>query len=457
MVRMTSGSNHFLINTAALARCIHGLPVGKLFQQFPPASDKPLKRLAMECRFLHRAKAAVLMRCSRSCCIMGIWMTLAIAAHAQTNTTDARLATLEAAQNQLDAKLTRKLDELLWLQQLSDIASVEEVQFTGPPPRPRAKQSRDRLPPRSDAQAGEGAPRASNQTNAHSQTTPGEYAPASSPHPWSPDPLAAPSNHVVISALTFLPKNQHRGPKLPLIVLAHGEVHGNIATDESPHVVRELIEQGYAVIAPDYRGSTGYGVEFWRLIDYGGLEIEDVDVARRWMLERHPQIDSKRVGVIGWSHGGAIALLTVFAHPDNYQACYAGVPVSDLEERIRVLGKGYEDLFSAAHHLGKTLAEDPEEYRRRSPAWNADKLLTPLLIQANTNDEDVKFQEVQKLLSALRAEGKSFQCHIYTNAPGGHHFNRLDTPLAVESRREIWDFLRKYLRPSGKLDKKQSP
>ena len=127
------------------------------------------------------------------------------------------------------------------------------------------------------------------------------------------------------------------------------------------------------------------------------------------------------------------------------------VPVSDLEERIKIRGPDYEKLFSAPYHLGKTVAEAPEEYRRRSPARNAAKLQTPLLIHTTTNDEDVKVTEVLKLINALKAEGKDFQYRIYTNAPGGHLFNRLDTPTAQESRIEIWHFLAKYLKPPNRL------
>ena len=299
----------------------------------------------------------------------------------------------------LDAKLTRQLNELSWFQRLSDVAVVDKVNFTGPPPK-----DTNNLP-----------------------SPPG-------------------SNEVIVSAMTFVPREPAR--KLPLIVLVHSEIHGNVATHEEAHVVREMVQQGYAVIAPDYRGSSGYGSDYWHQIDYGGLEIEDVDAARNWMLEHYSNIDPKRVGIVGWSHGGLIALLTVFAHPKQYQACYAGVPVSDLEERIKTRGEDYEKLFSAPYHIGKSVAEAPEEYRRRSPARNAAKLQTPLLIHTTTNDEDVKFTEVLKLIDALKAEHKDFQYHIYTNAPGGHLFNRLDTQVGEESRREIWRFLAKYLSPS---------
>jgi dipeptidyl aminopeptidase/acylaminoacyl peptidase len=319
---------------------------------------------------------------------------------AETNEVVARLHSLEESFGQLDAKLSRQMNELLWRQRLEDIAVVDKVLFTGPPPRG---------------------------TNA----------------------IAPPpgSNDVVISALTFVPRGNWRAHKLPLIVLAHPEIHGNVASDDFLVIVRELLQHRYAVIAPDYRGSSGYGIDFWRTIDYGGLEIEDVHAARKFMLDTHREIDPKRVGMVGWSHGGLIALLNVFAHPQDYQVCYAGVPVSDLEERIKLKGNGYEELFSAPYHIGKTVAEAPEEYRRRSPAKNVDKLRTPLLVHANTNDEDVNIHEIQKLIQALQAARKDFKYHIYTNAPGGHLFNRLDTNLARESREEIWQFLAHYLRP----------
>jgi dipeptidyl aminopeptidase/acylaminoacyl peptidase len=315
-----------------------------------------------------------------------------------TNDIDVRLRTLDERLSHLEARLARQIDEQFWFQALAPFAECEKVSFAGPAPH-------------------------------NSNAAPG-------------------SNMVIVSAMAFVPKQQGRFAKLPLIVLAHGEIHGNTASCEHEQVIAELIRQGYAVIAPDYRGSAGYGADFFKLIDYGGLEIEDVHAGRQFMLERYPNIDPKRVGIIGWSHGGLIALMTVFAHPEAYAVCYAGVPVSDLEERIRIRGKDYEQLFAAPYHLGKTVAEAPEEYRKRSPAANATKLKTPLLVQANTNDEDVTAREIAKLIEALQAAGKDFQYHLYTNAPGGHLFNRLDTEFARDSRREIYSFLARQLKPA---------
>jgi dipeptidyl aminopeptidase/acylaminoacyl peptidase len=152
---------------------------------------------------------------------------------------------------------------------------------------------------------------------------------------------------------------------------------------------------------------------------------------------------------VGWSHGGMITLMNIFAHPHDYAAAYAGVPVSDLIARMGYETDGYRKLYSAPYHLGETAHDDIAEYRKRSPVTHAAELDTPLLIHTNTNDEDVNYLEVEHLIQALKAEGKKFDYKVYDNAPGGHYFNRMDTPLALESRHEVYAFLAKYLHPDA--------
>ena len=311
-----------------------------------------------------------------------------------------RLKALEESLDFSQQKLAKQIGDLMWFQRLADVAEVDKIRYTGPPLR---------------------------LTN-------------------NPTAQGA-GNELVIAAYTFLPKKQFSTPKVPLLVLVHGGVHENARPDDEARIVRELVTQGYAIIAPDYRGSTGYGADFYHAIDYGGLENDDVLAGKKWMLENHANIDPERVGILGWSHGGMITLMNIFAHPQDYKVAYAGVPVSDLVARMGYKSPGYRELFSAPYHIGKTAEENVEEYRRRSPAWNVEKLQTPLLIHTTTNDEDVNVLEVEHLIAALRAAGKQFEYKIYTNAPGGHAFNRIDTRLAQESRAEIYRFLARYLNP----------
>src|SRR5262245_43317442 len=312
--------------------------------------------------------------------------------------TERRIRALEERLNYMEQSLAKDIDDLMWFQRMGDIAIVDKIKYTGPPPRVIPNPT------------GQGA-----------------------------------GNPVIINAYAFIPR-KFENTRLPLLVYAHGGVHSDFSTSSS-HVIRELVEQGDAVIAPDYRGSTGYGRGFWQLIDYGGLENEDVYTGMKWMLENHTNIDPHRVGILGWSHGGMITLMNIFEHPHDYQVAYAGAPVCDLIARLDYMGKGYAELFSAPYHLGKTLEQAPEEYRRRSPVTHAAKLQTPLLIHANTSDEDVRFMEIEHLIAAMQAAAKKFEHKVYTNAPGGHYFNRLDTTFARESRAEVYRFLARYLKP----------
>lgn len=338
-----------------------------------------------------------------------IFMLLVVLASARAQEgapSEERIRQLEERLRFLESSLVKEIDDRNWFTRLSDIADVDKVRYTGPPPRVIRNPT------------GQGA-----------------------------------GNPVIIQAYTFIPK-RFAGTKIPLIVLVHGGVHGNFETSYI-HVVRELLQQGYAIIAPEYRGSSGYGRGFWELIDYGGLEVEDVFAGKQWMLETYSNLDPQRVGIMGWSHGGMISLLNVFEHPQDFKVVYAGVPVSDLIARMGYKSQSYRDLYSAPYHIGKSAEQNVNEYKRRSPAWNAEKLQTPLLVHTTTNDEDVNVLEVEHLIKSLKAAGRKFDYKIYDNAPGGHAFNRIDTKLARESRAEIYRFLAQHLNPPRAVGSRQ--
>ena len=129
-----------------------------------------------------------------------------------------------------------------------------------------------------------------------------------------------------------------------------------------------------------------------------------------------------------------------------------GFAVGNERFRMGYKTQGYRDLYSVDYHIGKTAYEDVEEYKKRSPAWQAHKLETPLLIHTNTNDADVNVLEVEHLIKSLKAEGKKFEYEIYEDIPGGHSFDRIDSRKAQEIRLKIYKFLGSYLDPPKKFN-----
>lgn len=288
----------------------------------------------------------------------------------------------------------RAIDDSLWYFKLGDVAKIEKYEIASSKPR------REKNP--TDLNAG---------------------------------------NAIILPVYVFSPKNLTG--KAPLLVFAHGGVHGRL-TSNYAHIFREALDRGFVIVSPEYRGSIGHGADLRSQIDYGGTEIDDTHDARNWAVENLPFVDPNRVGIFGWSHGGFHTLMNIFRWPDDYKVAYAGVPVSDLVARMGYTGQGYRDTFEG--FIGKQPEDDVMEYRRRSPVYHVEKLRTPLLIHTTTNDEDVHVLEVEHLIAALKAAGRKFEYKIYQNAPGAHRFNRIDTRLAKESRREMWDFLARYLK-----------
>jgi dipeptidyl aminopeptidase/acylaminoacyl peptidase len=334
--------------------------------------------------------------------LAGIFFLIFVTSFAQSDDNSTKMlkelqTTLDKYEHRFDI-LEKKIDDVLWFHRVGDMAFIDKVVITGPPP--------------------------ANENKA----------------------VLGFNNPLKFHAYVFIPKKTDVNKKYPLIVMPHGGVHANFST-YATHIVRELLAQGYIVVAPEYRGSTGYGESFWKNIDYGGLEIQDSEASRAYMVENYSFVDKNRVGVVGWSHGGLISLMSVFQYPENYAVCFAGVPVSDLVARMGYQGDGYHSLFCADYHIGKKVTDAPEEYRRRSPLWHVEKLKTPLLIHTNTNDDDVHVMEVESLIRALKAENKKFEYEIYKDIPGGHSFDRIDPKQSREIRLKIWNFLAKHLNP----------
>jgi dienelactone hydrolase len=252
-----------------------------------------------------------------------------------------------------------------------------------------------------------------------------------------------------------------RGPKgHAALVWVHGGVHGNWGITMFPFV-KEAVARGYVVVAPDYRGSTGYGEAYHQAIDYGGKEVEDVISAVDY-LKTLSHVDPARIGIMGWSHGGYITLLSVFREKHPFAAGAAIVPVTNLVFRLSYKGPGYQWDFSTQKEVQGLPFEKPDLYIQRSPLYHVDKLRVPLLVHVATNDLDVNYVEDQQIVDALRsrkpdlAETKTYVDPPRWGASGGHAFSRrvdpttlqrVESPDQIDSWNRTWTFFEWVLRP----------
>jgi dipeptidyl aminopeptidase/acylaminoacyl peptidase len=275
---------------------------------------------------------------------------------------------------------------------------------------------------------------------------------------------------MTIPAYLFQPLSKRGAKGHAAMVWVHGGVHGDWGITMFPFV-REAVERGYVIIAPEYRGSTGYGAVHYNAIDYGGKELDDVASAVDF-LKTLPHVDQDRLGVMGWSHGGFIASHLVFRPVHPFKAAAAIVPVTNLVFRLSYKGPGYQRSFSTQAGLRGLPFERREEYIKRSPVFHVDNLKVPILVHVATNDTDVDYVEDQQMIDALRsrkpdlAETKTYVDPAPWGASLGHAFSRRvdpetlerdDSPAQIDSWNRTWVFFEWILRPYEDRSKPAPP
>jgi dipeptidyl aminopeptidase/acylaminoacyl peptidase len=243
-----------------------------------------------------------------------------------------------------------------------------------------------------------------------------------------------------IPALLYIPHAEAlRGGALPpAIVHIHGGPTGQHLRwwDRAS---QWFANNGYVVLAPNIRGSTGYGREFQEANrgDWGGKDLQDVVKGVEWLAKENIA-DPKRIGAYGGSYGGFMTLMVLSQAPDKWAAGVSVVGVVSWKTLYDTTRGDLKDYLE--RELGDP-AKVPDLYRDRSPLTHVSKIKAPLLVLQGANDPRVPRSEAKLMTDALKKAGKTYDEHEYEGE--GHGFRTREN--AIDSLRRATEWFDRYL------------
>ncbi len=236
-----------------------------------------------------------------------------------------------------------------------------------------------------------------------------------------------------ISALLWVPFNLKRDGSNPALVLPHGGPTGQTIDYFSPRIAA-LVSRGYICIAPNVRGSTGYGMAFQKANyqDLGGGDLQDEVFATKF-LTATGYVDAKKIGITGGSYGGYMTLMAIGRTPDTWAAAVELFGIIDWYTMLQ-----HEDPMLQEYE--KSLLGDPEKdrkvYEAASPITYIHDAKAPLLVLQGENDPRVPKEEAEQVVSLLKKDGKTVDAHYYPAE--GHGFEKRENQIDSIRRTIAW-------------------
>jgi dipeptidyl aminopeptidase/acylaminoacyl peptidase len=245
-----------------------------------------------------------------------------------------------------------------------------------------------------------------------------------------------------ISAWLYVPHNMQRNGQNAAIVYVHGGPTSQTVNSFN-RFVQHMANQGYMVIAPNYRGSTGYGKEFQHanLFDMGGGDLQDVLAAADW-IKQTGYLDPKKLVLMGGSYGGYLTMMGVTKAPDVWAAAVPIVPFVNYFTEI-------ENEDPVLREMDLATMGDPQRnkdlFRERSPIFFIDQVKAPLLLLAGGNDPRCPKSEAQQVVDAIKKRGGVVEYKVYENE--GHGFARVENQIDAYQRAA--NFIKAHVPPAN--------
>jgi dipeptidyl aminopeptidase/acylaminoacyl peptidase len=210
------------------------------------------------------------------------------------------------------------------------------------------------------------------------------------------------------------------GKKLPMIVYPHGGPHLRDSW-RFDDMVQFFASRGYAVLQVNFRGSIGYGYDWYQQghRNWGTVMVDDITAATRWAIAEGIA-DPDNTTIIGWSYGGYAALMSTVREPTLYRCAVSIAGVADL----RALAREDSRFFGGRKIVENTLGDDVSELKAGSPLRAAGKIQVPVLLVHGDNDYQVSVEHSKRMARALKGEDKKHELVVIKD--GNHSLSRYE-------------------------------
>ncbi|RHW43454.1 S9 family peptidase [Neobacillus notoginsengisoli] len=236
--------------------------------------------------------------------------------------------------------------------------------------------------------------------------------------------------------------NVKAGEKAPALVFVHGGPGGQSTTDYNP-LFQYLANYGYAVLAVNNRGSSGYGKTFFSAADqkHGEIDLEDCIQAKTFLKEQE-EIEGEKIGIIGGSYGGFMVLAALAFRPEEFVAGVDIFGVSNWERTLKSIPAWWESYRDALYKKMGNPYTQTDYIRSISPLFHADKINRPLIVLQGANDPRVLQVESDEIVQALQKNNVPVEYIVFSDE--GHGFMKKEN--RIKGYGAVLEFLNTYLK-----------
>lgn len=254
---------------------------------------------------------------------------------------------------------------------------------------------------------------------------------------------------VEIPAIYYLPKQASATNKVPALVWVHGGPGGQ-SRQGYRALIQYMVNQGYAVLAVNNRGSSGYGKTFFTMDDknHGEGDLQDCVEGKNW-LAKQEFIDPEKIGIIGGSYGGYMVMAALTYTPEEFKV---GVNIFGVTNWLRTLKSipPYWESFRKALYLelGDPFTADSVRLKRISPLFHTEHVNKPLMVLQGANDPRVLQVESDEIVANVKKNNVPVEYVLFEDE--GHGFAKKENQIEAYGR--IVSFLNQYLKGENSID-----